>query len=131
MDGGSGLQSAGQAEAGCRSERVAKRNGTRELPQPSPDKFAAFAAFALNERDDVSERRAGREYFAHAQTFEFVSILGRNGAAAEKDDVLRVLRFELLHDKRKERHVRAAENREANAVGIFLNRGLYDLFGRL
>ena len=43
----------------------------------------------------------------------------------------RALRFELLDDQRKERHVRAGEDREADAVGIFLNRGLHDLLGRL
>ena len=56
---------------------------------------------------------------------------GRDRSAAEKDDVARALRFELLDDERKERHVRAGEDREADAVGILLDRRLHDLLGRL
>ncbi len=38
---------------------------------------------------------------------------------------------QLLDDERKERHVRAGENRQADAVGVLLDRGLHDLLGRL
>ncbi len=38
---------------------------------------------------------------------------------------------QLFDDQWEERHVRAGENREADAVGILLNRGLDDLLGRL
>ena len=42
-----------------------------------------------------------------------------------------IVALQLLDDEREERHVRAGEDREADAVGVFLDRGLHDLLGRL
>jgi len=49
------------------------------------------------------------------------------------DDLRRARRlsFELLDDQRKERHVRARQDRQADPVGVLLNRRLHDLLRRL
>src|SRR5215467_7679371 len=93
--------------------------------------FSPFTAFAFDEVDDLLQWCAGCEDLAHAGVFEALGILRRNRSAAEKYDIARIAAFQLLDDERKERHVRAGKNREPDAVGVFLNRGLHDLFGRL
>src|SRR5579875_1375778 len=93
--------------------------------------LAASTALTPNEVNNLRERRARRKDGANAFALEFLSVFRRDRSAAEKDDVLRALRLELLDDERKQRHVRARENREADAVGVFLDRGLHDLLRRL
>ena len=52
------------------------------------DQFAPFAALALDERDDLRQRRARREDLAHAQPLQLCGVVGRDRAAAEEHDVV-------------------------------------------
>ena len=97
----------------------------------STDEFAPLTTFAFDKVDDIGQRRPRRENLPNATFLERISVFGRNSPAAEKDDILRALRFELIDDERKERHVRAGEDGEPYSVGVFLNGGLHDLLGRL
>ena len=54
------------------------------------------------------------------------------GRAADDDEhVLGAVVAQQVEDARDERHVRAGEDRDADGVGVLLDRGLDDLLGRL
>ena len=55
----------------------------------------------------------------------------RDRAADDDEHVLEPLGLEPVEDPRDERHVRAREDRDADRVGVLLERGLDDLLGRL
>src|SRR5579872_4590322 len=106
-------------------------NATGEKSELPLDERSAFTAFGFDEIDDFLQGCAGGEDRGYAATAQLVGIFGRDRAAAEKHDVGRTLRLQLFDDERKERHVRAGENREPNTVGIFLNGRLHDLLRSL
>ena len=115
-----GIAGRRRSDAGAHRHRPFSHNERSPLP-----------ALAFDERDDFGEGRAGGEDLAYAQPLELGGIVGRNRPAAEKHDVARVLLAQLFDDQREERHVGAGEDREADPVGVFLDRGLDDLFGGL
>src|ERR1041385_4256149 len=81
--------------------------------------------------DDVLRRRTRRKDLCDAELLELRDVLVRNDASAEQDHVVEGLRAHELEDARKERHMRAREDREADTVDVFLNSGGDDLLRRL
>ena len=60
-----------------------------------------------------------------------VHVLRGNDAAARDEDVVASLLVQQLAHARKQRHVRAAEDRQADDVDVFLHGGGGDHLGRL
>ena len=52
-------------------------------------------------------------------------------AAAEHEHVVEPALAQLVHHPREQRHVRARQHRQADGVGVLLQRGLGHLLGRL
>ena len=60
-----------------------------------------------------------------------IHVLFGDDAAAGDEDVVAPLLVQQLANTRKQRHVRAAKNRQANDVDVFLDGGRGDHFRRL
>ena len=80
---------------------------------------------------DLGRGRAGREHLADAQLLEDGDVLLGDDPAAEDGDVRGVALGQEVDEGAEERHVRPGEDREADQVGVLLDRGLHDLLGRL
>ena len=76
---------------------------------------------------DFGHAGAWCEDRGHSHRCQWRSIGLRNDAAAEDDDVVRSLSLQEVDDPRKQRHVRAREDRQADRVGILGERGAHDL----
>ena len=62
---------------------------------------------------------------------QLVRVVRRDRAADDDEHVLGAVLAQQLEDARHERHVRAGEDRDADGVGVLLDRGLDDLLRRL
>src|SRR4051794_11251988 len=117
---GSAATAEGSARPKCGSETWANlRSG------------AVGAHVVLDEVDDGLRGGAGREDLGHAELLELRDVLVGDRASDGHEDVPGVLLLEEVDDLRHERHVRAGEDRQADGVGVLLQRGLDDLLRRL
>jgi len=85
----------------------------------------------FQEGDDVRQRRAGAEDVGHAHFEEFRDVGFRDDAADEDADVAEAGVAEELEDARGEGHVGAAEDAEAEPVGVLVGDGADDGLRRL
>ncbi len=92
---------------------------------------AARGHRAPNEVDDLRRRRARTEDAGDAELAQFLGVVVGDRAADHHDDVLDPVLAQELEDARYEGHVRAGEDRDADGVGVLLDRGLDDLLGCL
>ena len=79
--------------------------------------------------DDLGGRRARGEDLRHAQLGQRAEVVGRDDAAAEDHHVVRAALAQQLEHPGEQRHVRAGEHRQADRVGVLLDRRLDDLLG--
>ena len=81
--------------------------------------------------DELGRRRAGAEQLAGPARLERVHVFLGNDSAAGDEDVVASLLAQQIEHARNERHVRAAQDREADDVDVFLHRGGRDHLRRL
>src|SRR5688500_2788308 len=84
-----------------------------------------------HELDWFCRRGARAEQLADTQRLELLHVFFRNDAAADDEYVIGVFLLQQLDDARKQRHVRARENRQGYDVDIFLYRRARNHFRRL
>jgi hypothetical protein len=60
-----------------------------------------------------------------------LGVFARDRAPDDDEHVLGTVLFQAVEDARHERHVRARQDGDADRIGVFLDRGLHDLVGRL
>src|SRR6266702_3274998 len=85
----------------------------------------------LEPPDDVRERGAGGEHRGYAGLAQPRDLVGGDDPAPEHQHVAHALLAQERHDAREQRVVRARQHREADGVGVLLQRGLRHLLGRL
>ncbi len=88
-------------------------------------------ALRVDEVDDVLHRRAGQEDAADPMAFSFGDVDVRDDPADDDQHVVEALLLQQLHDARADVHVRAGQDRQADDVGVLLQRRADDLLGRL
>ena len=80
---------------------------------------------------DLVERRARTEHPRHAKLNQFRHILFRNDAADQHADIPQPGLPQQLEHARHQRHVRPAQQAQAQPVGVLIGHGAHHRFGRL
>src|SRR5688500_5661233 len=119
-------------EASIREPRIsmsrAVRPRVRSRPEwPGPSSAHPLPDFLPDEIDEGLRGRSGQEDLADPERLHRGDVLGGNDPAGENEDVLAPLLLQELQDLREEHVVRARQDREADDVDVFLNRGGGDL----
>ena len=73
----------------------------------------------------------GSEDLGNASLLQLVGVLFRDRPADDDEHVLRAVLLQPVENPRDERHMRTREDRDADRVGVLLNRGLDDLLRSL
>ena len=84
-----------------------------------------------DEVDDLLHRRAGQEDARDADRLQLRHVHVGDDPADDHQHVVQALLFQQFHDARADVHVRAGQDRQADDVGVLLQRGADDLLGRL
>src|SRR6267143_1353360 len=85
----------------------------------------------LEERDDLSQGRAGTEDDLDARLLELRHVLLRNDSTARDEDVPGFSLLQKFYDLGEQGHVRSAQAGEADRIDVFLDRRFHDVFRRL
>src|SRR5262245_30514045 len=89
------------------------------------------ARVGVDEIDDLLHRRAGKEDAFDADGGELGNVDVRNDPADHHEHIVQPLLLEEIHEPRRDVIVRAGEDRQADDVGVLLQRGRHDLLGCL
>src|SRR5262245_16586528 len=89
------------------------------------------ARVGVDEIDDLLHRRAGKEDAFDADGGEFGNVDVRNDSANHDEHIVEPLLLEEIHETRRDVIVGAGEDRQADDVGVLLQRGRHDLLGGL
>src|SRR6266571_8711995 len=116
-----------------RSARTSSGTESRGRRGEALRRVTASRTFArlLEERDDLAEGRPRTEHHPDARLLQLRDVLLRDDPSGHYDDVARLPFLQELDDRREERHVGAAERRQADRVDVLLDRGLDDVLRRL
>src|SRR5712691_5458827 len=88
-------------------------------------------AIARDEVDDVLHRRTRQEDALDPDRVQLRDVDVGDDAADDHEHVLQSFFAQQIHNARADVHMRARQDREANRVGILLERGGDNLFGSL
>ena len=111
--------------------RPVDRDGRDAAVERDVDRPSSDGNLRLEELDDLGDRRARREDLGDSLLLERLDVRLRDRPADDDEHVLEPLGLQPFEDLGHERHVRAREDRDADRVGVLLERGLDDLLGRL
>src|SRR3954469_17925201 len=89
------------------------------------------AGVAADEFDDLFHARAGSKDGGDALLFQLRNVFVGDDAATEDDHVIEPGFARQLYDARKEGHMRAGQNGQADGVYVFLHGSADNHFGRL
>ena len=90
-------------------------------------RWGGLADVLAHPLDDRHRRGAGREDLRDAERLELRDVVLGDDPAAEDDDVVGAALAQQLHHPGEQRHVGAGQHRQADAVGVLLDRRLDDL----
>src|SRR5207302_8638837 len=109
---------------------TSESTGCRRAGSPGMSRGrASLSRYRLTHvRGDLFQRRPRRKDALDAHFRECGPVRFRDDAASEEKDVVEALLLHQLADAREDVVVRAREQREANGVGVLLQRCLDDLF---
>jgi len=105
-------------------------------PDPLPPCRSRFLTLPLGEPaadviDQITRRRAGAKELADTALTKLLHVFSRNDPATRDEYIITSLLSEQVVDTGKERHVRSAQDRQANDVDVFLDRRVGDHLRRL
>src|SRR5262245_21708021 len=110
---------------------VTLSSASSSLCAMASDLLDAGARVLVDEGDDLLHRRPGQEDPFHPDLAQPRNVDVRDDAPDDDEHVVEALLFEQLHDARADVHVRPRQDRQADGVGVFLERGADDLLGGL
>src|SRR6185312_16873484 len=87
----------------------------------------AVSGVSGNEVDDLLHRRARQEHASDAERLQLRDVDVRNDPADDDEHIVQAPGFEELHQLRRDVVVRPGQDRQADDVGVLLQRGADDL----